>query len=231
MKLNLAAGPLALALVAGALTPGCTPPSRSDPAKADQTQSEPAPQAPDAGNPAANGGPLAGGATSADEAAVAPDVAAEAAEDPPKVVGSAVKSPMGGLKVNAIPDEFLWDSGEQQCSIGPRKIVYRFHLVRSPDPNYDWEILYHVKTEYNSGSGWRADNNLYSVYYFFSYAGGAKGNDESSIYLHDQPEAAASMLKGKGATPFATRVMRVSAGGGAHGIETTWPGGGGCKYS
>lgn len=135
-------------------------------------------------------------------------------------------------KILSIPDGFFWDSGEQQCQIAGRKLIYHYWKEPSDDdPNYLWRIRYDVRTEFNSTTGWANDHALYSLYYFFTYAGGAKPNDTNSKYLNNATRHTGILLRGNDYTPFGMQVITLKRGGGASGFEVTWPNSSGCRVS
>lgn len=125
-----------------------------------------------------------------------------------------------------------WDSGEQQCQLEGKKIVYRFWQVNynpsSTTPS--WEVRYMVRAE-NSGPGaWHNAFDLYSLYYYFKYNGTTVETSTLNIQGHDQ---VAGYFIGHGGSAPSIQIMdmRVERGGGAHGIHVNWPNGQGCVFS
>jgi len=134
--------------------------------------------------------------------------------------------------VTGVPNGFWWDSGEQQCQMGNKKLVYHYIMQPSTEFGYDWEIWYQVKSEDTNANGvFHTSKTLYRLYYFFTYQGNAQPTETGNIDMDHEPYKVGTVIRGNGYFPFDMRVLTLKRYGGSSGIETTWPNSQGCVAS
>src|SRR5205823_5786407 len=70
------------------------------------------------------------------------------------ITSSAAQANLSKLtSVSGVPAGFWWDSGEQQCQSGSRKLVYQYRMQPSAMPGFQWELWVHVKSEDTDWNG------------------------------------------------------------------------------
>jgi hypothetical protein len=130
---------------------------------------------------------------------------------------------MSGVQQSA-PLGFLWDSGEQQCQISGKKIVYRFWLEENSSADYpgaDWVMKYDVKTLFNATNGWAEDHALYAISYAISYPSGPTFSNQNSS-MDKSSHASGVLVAGTTFNPFNYQLI-VKSYGGPSGYQKTWP--------
>jgi hypothetical protein len=135
---------------------------------------------------------------------------------------SAVTAPGPGLLGDT------WDSGQQQCELSGKKILYRFWKQNNPlswDPDA-WTVYHSVGAEDKNslGGGWSSAAKLVYIQYSFGYPTGTPVSGTKNVQNQWFDQGVLATGSGKGG--FTSVNIRVVRSGGAHGVEANWPGNG-----
>ncbi|HVQ10033.1 MAG TPA: hypothetical protein VMS43_16535 [Allosphingosinicella sp.] len=126
------------------------------------------------------------------------------------------------------PDNFFWDSGEQQCQLDRRKIVYHFWLEpanggEGHPPGALWLLRYDLSYEYRTrpGGRWTQAAGLEGLDYHIVYQGGQKPPEqgEDTRVGGNQRRSTHTLLWGYDYTPIESVTLIVKANGA---IQKTW---------
>ena len=109
-------------------------------------------------------------------------------------------------------------------------------MQQSSKPGFQWELWFRIKSEDTDWNGhWKPSNQLYKLYYFFTYPGGFPVTLEANVDkdvdgkgISGKSDVSGVLFRGNDYYLFDMRVLTAKRSGGGNGLEVTWPNTQGC---